>query len=919
MFLKSLELFGFKSFADRTKVDFVPGITAIVGPNGCGKSNVVDAIKWVLGEKQARNIRGEVMGDVIFSGTEERKHLSLAEVFLTIDNSRRILDFDSDSVTVGRRIFRDGESEYLINKTPVRLKDIEKLFLDTGIGKSAYSVLEQGKMDLILSTRAEDRRYIFEEAAGISRYKLQKKESLKKLTETGENLNRINDIIREIERDKDFKARQAEKTKEYLGLRSRHNDLDIRINYLKFSDLKNRQEKTQGDIDELSSQREAISARISSISAENEKDEKERNDLQVQLFELEKRLHAYKIRVEEIDERTDKNRKLITEQESRKKSISKMIVEREQALQKLHDEKEKSERAGIDICGSIEEDRKRLREFSETRARKTDIIKQARVSIRENREKITAREKSLGALRDSLEVVIKRLIDAIDKRKAELQDSEKERQAVRERITGKLKGLETSLKSALKNIRDGRADLAAQDLDTVNVSEIATEIRKFESYEDGFRSILFDKGGIHAEKEDLDRSISDEVREIENLRAENSASEERIHNEQVELEHVNTMVTRVEKDLARNENERDWIEKHVASLDRQIEDIKRQIGNHGEELVRSDQIVENLKNEIREWEERLTEFNERSESLVRNISELTDRRSSIEKKIQQRKNISKKDEDELARIVQKIGNLDKSQVEIIFKKDALEDHLWTEYEKRITDLASMKISQSDAPSLQEQMQDVKKKIQELGPVNNLAIEEYRELKKRFDYYLDQKTDIEKAREDIVSVIEDINSTSIEMFLSTFGDIQKNFSEVFRQLFDGGEASLKLTDIENVLESGIDIMVRPPGKKAKNINLLSGGERALTAIALLFATYMAKPSPFCFLDEIDAPLDEENISRFVRMLRDFSKKTQFIIVTHNKKTMSISESLYGVTMNEPGISRVVSFKMESADDRKGQTA
>ncbi len=341
MFLKSMEMFGFKSFADKTNVEFESGITAIVGPNGCGKSNVVDAVKWVLGEKQAKNIRGQTMEDIIFSGTDQRKALSLAEVALTIDNSNRILDFDSDTITVSRRIFRDGESEYLINKSPVRLKDIDKLFMDTGIGKSAYSVLEQGKMDLILSTKAEDRRYLFEEAAGISRYKMQKRESLKKLQDTGENLNRINDIIKEIEREKDLKSKQAEKTKEFLNLKARLSEVDIKLNLLKYRDLARKFDKNQEDVEKLKKIREEIAGRVSRISAENEKDEKKKNDLQYQLFEIEKKLDAYRVRRETIDISTEKNRRLVEDNQLRKKSIAKKIEERTESLERLAAEKKK--------------------------------------------------------------------------------------------------------------------------------------------------------------------------------------------------------------------------------------------------------------------------------------------------------------------------------------------------------------------------------------------------------------------------------------------------------------------------------------------------------------------------------------------------------------------------------------------------
>jgi chromosome segregation protein len=298
--------------------------------------------------------------------------------------------------------------------------------------------------------------------------------------------------------------------------------------------------------------------------------------------------------------------------------------------------------------------------------------------------------------------------------------------------------------------------------------------------------------------------------------------------------------------------------------------------------------------------------------LKSSIAELVAKRSVIESNIVNRKTESKKDEEELTKVFEKISAMEKTEVELSFKRDTIQDYLWTEYEKKITDTNDLKINDTMANDLQAEMQELRKKIQELGPINNLAIQEFRDLKKRFEYYIDQKMDIEKARQDIIDVIEDINKTSIDLFMNTFNDIQKNFSDVFKRLFEGGEAFLEMIDPVNVLDSGIDIMVRPPGKKFKNINLLSGGERALTAIALLFATYMVKPSPFCFLAEIDAPLDEQNIEKFVKMLREFSKSSQFIIVTHNKKTMNICESIYGITMEEPGVSKLVSLKIERVE-------
>ncbi len=909
MFLKSMDMFGFKSFADKTHVEFESGITAIVGPNGCGKSNVVDAVKWVLGEKQAKNIRGQTMEDIIFSGTDQRKPLSLAEVALTIDNTNRILDFDSDAVTVSRRIFRDGESEYLINKSPVRLKDIDKLFMDTGIGKSAYSVLEQGKMDLILSTKAEDRRYLFEEAAGISRFKMQKKESLKKLQDTGENLNRLNDIIKEIDREKELKSKQAEKTKEFLNLKGKLSDLDIKLNIIKYREIVKKFEKNQADIDKLQKDREEIVGRVSATSAENEKDEEKKNDLQFQLFEIEKKLDAYRLRKETIDQTTEKNRRLVEEHQGRKKNIIKKLEERGESLERLLAEKKKNEETAVDLKEKITEDKKRLGESFENRKKKIDSIHASRDKIDENNGKIRNNEATLKKLREALEVVIRKLVDAIEKRKIELEDSEREREDVKRLIESELSQIEMDLNNAIDELKLRSFDRAWMFLEKINVNSLKSNIYKFESYEDGFRSILFDKTGIHAEKENLDKRIRELVLEVDELRADNGMLDEFIQNEQKELENINAMITRIERDLARYENDSNWIEKNLQSLIHQIDDVKKQIENFNEENARTDKMIDELNREIKESEDRLIQFNEKSEALKASVNELITRRSEIENNIIKRKTESRKDEEELAKALEKINVMERNGVELSFKRDSIQDYLWTEYEKKVTELSELKLNETMANDFQNEIQELKKKIQDLGPINNLAIQEFRDLKKRFEYYLDQRSDIEKARQDILSVIEEINKTSVDLFMSTFNDIQKNFSDMFKRLFEGGEAFLEMVDLDNVLDSGIDIMVRPPGKKFKNINLLSGGERALTAIALLFATYMVKPSPFCFLDEIDAPLDEQNIQRFIKMLREFSKSTQFIIVTHNKKTMNISESIYGVTMEDPGVSKLVSIKMD----------
>ncbi len=915
MYLKSMDMFGFKSFADRTRIEFGPGITVVVGPNGCGKSNVVDSMKWVLGEKQAKNIRGEKMEDIIFTGTEQRKPVSLSEVSITLDNSNRILHLDSDAVTVTRRVFRDGESEYMINKSPVRLKDIDQLFMDTGIGKSAYSVMEQGKIDLILSSRAEDRRYIFEEAAGISKYKLQKKESLKKLQDTSDNLERINDIIKEIEREKDLKARQAEKTKYFMALKSELSDNDLKFSLLRYREQKRKKDKFEGDLDRLKKEREDLTARVSRISAENEKYEKEKNDIQLELFELDKNLHTFRIKLEDIDNKTEKNRRLINDQASYRESVQKNIWEREENLKNLEEERERSQHRAVEIRKKISDDREKLQNLGDTRKRKIESIRISRQKIEEHKKQIAAGEEKLEGLRKELDVVIRRLVDAIERRKAELTESEEQRQEVRGRINQALDEMDRVLKEAASLLEGDRPAEALALIRTLDTETLRSDVHRFESFEDGFRSILFDKTGVHAEKEALDGQIRTEIQQVDFCRSEINLLEEFIRNEQTALDDVNSMIARIEKDLSREETEREWTEKHINSLNAQIKDTEKQITNYRENMERADRMIEGYQREIKEWEDSLVEFNEKTEVLKKSIVNLTDKRNSIDSKITDRKNLSKKDAENLKRVIDRIGEQDKSIVELNFRIDSIEEYIWTEYEKKISDIEGLPVEESQYAEIQKAIADTKKKIHDLGPINNLAIEEYRDLKKRFEYYISQKKDIEKAREDILSVIEDINKTSVEMFLKTFQGIKKNFSEIFKQLFEGGDATVELVDVENILESGIDIMVRPPGKKLKNINLLSGGERALTAIALLFATYMEKPSPFCFLDEIDAPLDEQNIGRFVKMMKEFARNTQFIIVTHNKKTMSIGEAIYGVTMEEPGVSKIVSLKMEKVEKKE----
>lgn len=908
MYLKSLEIFGFKSFADKTQILIEPGVTVVIGPNGCGKSNIVDSLRWALGEKSAKNIRGEKMEDIIFNGTEQRKPLSLAEVSITIDNSGKILDIDSEAVTVTRRIFRDGESEYLINKSTVRLKDIEKLFMDTGMGKTSYSIMEQGKIDMILSTRAEDRRYLFEEAAGISRYKLEKKEAERKLINTSANLARINDIIKEIERESQVKSGQASKTKEYLSLRKNLVDFDIKFHFIDFLESKRKKEKITEEIETLTKEREKISAKISRVSAEDEEDEKKKNDIQLKLFELDKELHTYRIKVEDIDNKSEKNRQLIKEQYSRKESINRKIEEKNTSLAKIKEEKLQTEKNGVEVRERLKKDSEKLKELTGQRNGKKEFIGKTKDHIAENKKYIKLDEDKLKEFRDTLEIIIKKLLDAIEKRKAELLTSENERQIVKNKISENITSIRSHLSSALNSIDAGNSSDAVEFLKMIDIVSLSADIQRFEDFEDGFRSILFDKTGIHAEKESLDKKINDLIHRVDRLRHEVTNFEEMLVNGQMELERLNNEIAKIEKEIIRNENENNWIKRHIESLNDQIEELAGNIESYTEDRHATEKKAQDLIREITEWGNLIVEYDSKTNELKKIINEHTEQREELEKNILKRKDLSRKDIENQNKINDKINDKEKLLVEFEFKINTIEEYLWTEYEKKVSEIGDFRYNDGDRAEIQSNIQKFKKAINELGPINNLAIEEYKELRQRLEYYIKQRDDIDKARADIMSVIDNIDSTSIELFIETFNVIKKNFLDVFKELFKGGDATIELTDPENILDSGIEITAKPPGKKPKSINMLSGGERTLTAIALLFATYMVRPSPFCFLDEIDAALDEENISRFLQMLKQFAKNTQFVVITHNKKTVSIAESIYGITMEEPGVSKIVSFKM-----------
>jgi len=1185
LYLKRLELQGFKSFAEKIRLDFNNGITAVVGPNGSGKSNIADAIRWVLGEQSIKTLRGSKMEDVIFAGTEHRKPLGFAEVTIVLDNSDSTLPIDYDEVAITRRVYRSGESEYLINKTNCRLKDITELLLDTGIGKDGYSVIGQGRIDEILSTRSEDRRQIFEEASGIMKYKVRKQEAEKKLELTRQNLERINDIITELEAQLDPLREQSEKARRFLDLREELKVLEVNVyldsmkksrerletleqqlktvqdqmndenkkleeitlsNREKTDLLKSLDEKleaakqmyyeTESNLErcnsEISLSKEKIANLIQNIErldtekAElNEKIEALENEeankqnrlkyLEKQLEDYSSKLAAYEKQMEELLKTLDEEERKIELLKS--EIMDKMDIYSDKKLQisnlRTHIENMQKRQRSIDsevYQNIVEKDREKMKkeELAES-IRKADML------IKEHREKISA----LSVERGETDRMLSELRTKQSKINSDIQFKSSRVRTLRE-MEQRLEGynrsvrevlqachaspqfgkgihgalaqlievdrkyetaIEISLGGALQNIvtqteedakkaieflkknKLGRAtflpisSVEGKGFDTQTLGRIkqcegfcgiaSDLVRHDPQYTGIIRSLLgkvvviddLDNGIKMARKfgysfrivtleGDLlntggamsggsienrgtgiltrNREIGELDEELKTLKQQETEVSNDIRLLTEDISRIDAEIALIEKEIKDNELIKIRDESHLAQTDENIgklsariemlrqekEQLERQIKETEDELVKYELELLQTEQEINEAKKTVSEFQEKhkegqavrdalhqditdfkisvnsilesiagvkenadrlrteKENMERSIgkkeSEQDRFRNEIRKLEEQieglnariKKHIEEKSgktfeidrlteerkilEEDIYDIVNKINDINKTilllqeeysrtevkKTRLEAEMEALQDKIWNEYELTYSTALELKKDIGSHSAAQKRISELKNMIKDLGPINVGSIDEYIKTKERYEFMNSQRNDMEQAREKLLRVISEMTSIMKKQFLEQFELINKNFNDVFRELFNGGKAGLTLVDRENVLESGIEIEAQPPGKKLQNMMLLSGGERAFTAIALLFAILRLKPTPFCVLDEIEAALDEANVFRFVEYLKNYSCNTQFIVVTHRKGTMEGSDVLYGVTMEEHGVSKVVSMKM-----------
>lgn len=1190
MYLKSIEVQGFKSFANKILFEFHNGITGIVGPNGSGKSNVADAVRWVLGEQSAKQLRGAKMEDVIFSGTENRKPLGFAYVALTIDNADHQLAIAYDMVTVSRRVYRSGESEYRINGAACRLREVNELFYDTGIGKEGYSIIGQGQIERILNGKPEERRELFDEAAGIVKFKRRKVEALRKLELEKQNLIRVKDILSELEKQVEPLKRQAEVAKEYLHLKEELKQQDINAFLLESRDLKKQLEKLE----------EKYQIVEEELKNTKEKQKKSRTEYEKLEFELQKKQKEVEIFHQEIlelqmeIEKAEGEIRLFQEQiystQQQDKNIASRIEQTKQKLEEYKQEKQKHQKEKEDVnqlLVKLEEEQKQikaeqsqltkqlegfLKQIEESRNRMIVLLNEKatiktkvqryetmleQIQLRkvelsgkilkfksqeaENEETIAAYQKRLDQIRqviERIEIENQNLVQKIEE--AEKQNKEQENQKnhlqqkfhmvhsnleslknLTERYDGygasiqKIMELKTShsgiigvvadiiqtekryemaieiaLGGSIQNIvtdreqtakelihylkknRYGRATFLPLDgiknratfsnqavfqepgviglaSDLVEVSSAYQEVvnhllgrvlvvdqmdhalalaRKFQ-YTLRIVTLegeLFSAGGSitggafksnsnllsrRREIEELEKEkarIGQNLEQVEQSIRERLAKdiknrEEQEHNQRMlqenyliqSTEEINLKraqdekVSRMEKyqsyvkegkvieqqvseiqqnlkELAQQlnwqEEEHHRLEKEIQEITEETEEIRMKEGEKGRHLEllhieyssnqqKTEFALENIKRISKEEkklieeqiilksdtkqslqiiQEKEDQIKEREQKILKASHQVEKRKKERKKKNEEKEKLleqQKHDMQAREELSDQILNLDKEQFRLQSQKEKIEENLvncvnyiWNEYELTQTEAAAFfQKTEIGLSERKRQIASLKTQIRNLGMVNVNAIEELKEVSERYLFLKGQHQDLIEAEEALLKIIEELDRGMRVQFLEKFKEIQAEFDQVFRELFGGGKGTLSLVEEEDILEAGIQIVSQPPGKKLQNMMQLSGGEKALTAIALLFAIQNLKPSPFCLLDEIEAALDDSNVGRYAEYLHKLTKDTQFIIITHRRGTMAAADRLYGITMQEKGVSTLVSVDLIEAElDKKTET-
>ncbi len=926
MFLKTLEIFGFKSFADRVQIEFTDGVAALLGPNGCGKSNVVDAMKWVLGEQSSKSLRAENMLDVIFAGSETRKPLGVAEVTLLVSNQDEVLPLELPEVSIKRRLYRSGESEYFINNNSVKLREVRELFFDTGIGKSAYSIMEQGKIDQLLSTKPDERRLVFEEAAGITRFRVRGQEAGRKLEKTEENMRHVEGILDEVRRSYTSLKAQAEKAETYRTLREQIFEVELEIQLLRLKGLLEDKKKREARLNEKARGREEIARAIAGVNDAIARQVDLVNSMESQLVESHKKLYQLDMEKNTRESRIRMFKERITELErateadqNREKNISRKIGE-------MDAETARKKTGVAELAARIGETEKNIQGFI------GDIdgfVQRVRTNDEEtlrNGEKAKELDAVIEELRIQLRAITEDIVTQLDARLTEMGYSSSERRSVEQAITDTLQSLRIQLGGRVSLMEDVsqvqtpaaakekvvQATLAVLKSSLERLSALEGLFERYRTFAPSFLDEFLAPEGIITRKRDIDERLTENAAGILTLRRRNDELGRENAGLREKMEEYRKTLEDLRVNLARLQTQRTGVEEELGRLARERaeqEALQRDIGV---------QITETL-GRVRETQERSAAAEKERQEIEEQEKTARTALSGLEGEITTRNKELGSKEEELKQqnllLAHAQSEIEKMQIEVTEIRTEIKDLHATfterfsrdlsEYETRIPDLQPNR-------DLRPRLGELREEMRKLGQVNLMAPEEFAEVKDRFEFLTGQLGDLTRAREDLKRVTTEIRTESAELFLDTYNKIKKNFHTVFRRLFGGGRAELRLENPEAPLESGIEVFAQPPGKKLENINLLSGGERSLTGVSLLFAIYMVKPSPFCLLDEIDAALDEENVGRLINLLKEFSTHSQFIVITHNKRTVAGADVLYGVTMEESGVSKLVAIRLENRE-------
>lgn len=930
MFLKSLDIHGFKSFADKTHIDFAEGITALVGPNGCGKSNVVDAIKWVLAERNSKNLRAEKMEDVIFNGTEKRPALNTAEVTLTIANDKGLLPLDEEEIAITRRLYRSGDAEYFINKRPAGPTEIRRLFMDTGVGKAAYSVMEQGKIDQILSSKPEDRRYLFEEAAGISRSKAECAEAERELEKTRQNMVQIEIAMNEIKRQYDSLKIQSEKTIKYRKYKDEIYETERDLALLRLKNFVQDKARHEEDLKNVLEKRDKIRQEIEDINntiSENMDKVKEMQDnlynkqasllaigqekngklelikqqnnqsmiMKEKISSLEGRKSTIQERIDNIQEEIDEQNANLHSKTKQLKDIQSNIQSFEQNIITSSSQITENDRLADNLQKQIAQLEEKRTDLQTKLAEITeDIVKK----LDEKLKDAGFSENALKKAKEELETTFSKLQIFVEGRKNIFSDMAVQNLSLQE------------YKNAVNEATDAFSDTIAQ------LETLKSCLTEYQNASPAFITEFLSPQGIMTKKRDIDEQINKNLSEVENLNnqiadlhGENKNLSSKIDEYKDTLNKLKLNEIQMKEQISSSQNQ-------INMLNRQLTGEKTTLEETESELFTESKRLDEINEQIITYQDELAEIEYRGKKLAEEMDELDQEIAKANKNVYGKNDTLNKKREEQNKYQQQYEKLtisiNSSDNDIRNVKQNFQDQYsrdLMEFEERM-----YKIS-IPAADLREKLSQTKKDFAALGSVNLMAPEEFGEVKERYERQRTNYDDTQKSLENLIRVSEEIRSKSAEMFLETYNQIKKNFHNMFRRLFNGGRAELKLADPTNILTSGIDIYAQPPGKKLENIALLSGGEKTMTAVALLFATYQVRPSPFCLLDEIDAALDDKNVSSFVTALESFASVSQYIVITHNKKTVMGASTMLGITMEESGVSKMIALKLDE-DIKRG---